>query len=44
MSSIILFYNCQYFRLQAGLFLCYGYVPEKVVQIEIVQIEYKIPI
>ena len=37
-------WQCQYLRLQAGLFLCQGYVPEKVIQIEIVQIEHKIPI
>jgi hypothetical protein len=28
--------------MQAGFLLCQGYIPEKVVEIEIVQIEYKI--
>jgi hypothetical protein len=32
------------FRLQASLVLLEGYIPEKVTQIEIVQIEHKIPI
>jgi len=32
------------FRIQASLVLVEGYIPEKVTQIEIVQIEHTIPI
>jgi hypothetical protein len=38
------FFSDKLFSLHAGLILCQGYVPERVTQVIIVQIEHKIPI